>query len=102
MTLVNSHGRESVAAAAAPPLRSREQIDGGYWYGALFADAVTPAVHALHRCFHLAEIGPGGRQLPCEFALLDTRDGQSFCPRPVVRDGENLHLPPPEILQLFP
>jgi hypothetical protein len=53
----------------------------------LLASAVTATVQALHRGLHLEEIGAGG--------------GPSLSPGSVVNDGENFHLLPPQLLQLF-
>jgi hypothetical protein len=68
-------------------LWSGKQVDGRYRFGAVFANAITPTVHALHRGLCLEEIGASSRQ--------------RVAPGTAVDDGENLYLPPPEILQLF-
>jgi len=101
-TLVNIRGGEPSAAGADAPLRRREQVNDRYRFSTLLAEAIPPAIHALHRCFHLVEDGAGGGPLSPELVLLNADPDRSPSPGPMVNDGENFHLLSPEILQLLP
>src|SRR3954447_22188505 len=89
---------QAVTVGAATAVWSCEQVDHRYRFRASLAAAVMPAVHALHCSFHLVENDPGCSPLPRELVLLDIGIGCSPSPGPIVDDGENLHLLPPQIL----
>ena len=94
-------GRSEELLAAGLGARRKDVVIATKW-GNFRHPGEPEDPNAVHRGFHLEENGSRSSPLLRKLALLDTETGRSPSPGSVVNDGENFHLLPPEILQLFP